>query len=140
MMVASSIIKYKSGYKYQLVENFRFDVSIRIKEDIHTDYISLLKDGSLYIRKGYAWDGPSGPTIDTKSSLRGSLVHDALYQLMRMGLLEQEVRLIADKIAYEIWITDGMLEIRAKKWQAALGRWAAFAANPKNQKPILIAP
>jgi hypothetical protein len=42
--------------------------------------------------KGYAWNGPSGPTLDTRNFMRGSLVHDALYQLMREGRMDNGLR------------------------------------------------
>ena len=74
-------IKYRSGYKYQLVEEYQVRVSLIPENDIKTDFIELSTEGMLIIKKGYAWDGPSGPTIDTPNFMRGSLVHDALYQL-----------------------------------------------------------
>ena len=47
--------------------------------------------------------------------MRGSLVHDALYQLMRRGLLNyKEDREPADRILYQICREDGMSRIRAK--------------------------
>jgi len=47
-------------------------------------YLKLDGDGQFEFSKGYAWDGPSGSTVDTLNFMRGSLVHDALYQLIRM--------------------------------------------------------
>jgi len=44
-------------------------------------------DGGLLIKAGYSWDGPSGSAIDTKNFMQGSLVHDALYQLLRENIL-----------------------------------------------------
>jgi hypothetical protein len=76
-----SPIRYRSGYKYQLVDASSVEVNIRPAAQIDTDYIALTADGLLTVKKSYAWDGPSGPTIDTKNFMRGSLVHDALYQL-----------------------------------------------------------
>ncbi len=52
----------------------------------------------ITIRARYAWDGPSGPTVDTPGAMRPSLLHDALYQLMRMGLLSEDAREWADKL------------------------------------------
>jgi len=67
-------------YKYQLTEDYSVDSGIKVKEKIDTPFIILEPDGNLTIKKKYAWDGPSGPTIDTKTFMRGSLVHDAFYQ------------------------------------------------------------
>lgn len=135
-----SIIRYRTGYKYQLAADYRIRIRIAVKEAIKTEFIELDLDGNLLIRSGYAWDGPSGPTMDTKNSLRGSLVHDALYQLMRMELLGQECRQDADDIAYGIWREDGMSVWRAGLWRKEINNWAAFAADPKNKKAVLTAP
>ena len=43
--------------------------------------------------------GASGPTLDTDDTMElDSLVHDALYQLMREGCLPQSARKAADKL------------------------------------------
>ncbi|KKL45464.1 hypothetical protein LCGC14_2355370, partial [marine sediment metagenome] len=68
-------ILYKSDYKYQLVEDYKINISIKPDFDIKTEFIDLDTDGNLLIRKAYAWDGPSGPVIDTDENLRGALVH-----------------------------------------------------------------
>jgi len=44
--------------------------------------------------------------------MQGSLVHDALYQLMREGVIPQHQRKRADEILREICIADGMSRIR----------------------------
>lgn len=76
-------ITYDGGYKYQLKETYTEAVEIRPAAPIKSEYVALDPDGNLTIHGGYAWDSPSGPTIDSLNSMRGSLVHDALYQLMR---------------------------------------------------------
>ena len=83
-------IKYKAGYKYQLKSNYAVTISIKPPADITTPYITLNAQGMLTLKDGYAWDGPSGPTIDTLTFMRGSLIHDALYQLMREGKLDHD--------------------------------------------------
>ena len=107
------VIRYKGGYKYQLAEACVTHVSIHPTHHVSSDFIVLSTDGVLIVDKGYAWDGPSGPTIDTKNFMRGSLVHDALYQLMREGLLPEEWRDMADRELQRICIEDGMWKIRA---------------------------
>lgn len=107
------VIKYKDGYKYQLAETYSVKVSVLPPAPVRHEYISLSQHGFLTIRKGYAWDGPSGPTIDTKNFMRGSLVHDALYQLIGEGLLSMDDREQADKELRRICLEDGMSEARA---------------------------
>ncbi|BCS54792.1 hypothetical protein [Geobacter sp. SVR] len=106
-------IKYRDGYKYQLASGYSIQVSVFPTKHIATEYIVLSMTGVLIINEGYAWDGPSGPTIDSKNFMRGSLVHDALYQLMRGGLISERWREQADKELQRICIEDGMWKIRA---------------------------
>lgn len=145
-------IYYRSGYKYQLAEDYRIDVVINAQSglsdvalaksegQIETDYIELSTDGVLIIKAGYAWDGPSGPTLDTKSFMRGSLVHDALYQLMRNNHLPSSCREDADQELHRICREDGMNRFRA--WYVLWGvrKGAGFAADPKAKKQTLFAP
>jgi hypothetical protein len=132
------IIKYRSGYKYQLAEAYSTTITLLPERDIISPYVSLTRDGLIVLREGYAWDGPSGPTIDTRSAMRGSLVHDALYQLIRLGLLPAARRFDADNVAYQIWVEDGMLKARAKLWRWCLNRFAGFAIEEK--EVVLVAP
>ena len=64
-------IFYKKGYKYQLANEYSALIPIKPIEDIDTNYIDLSVSGFLVIKNGYAWDGPSGPTIDSPSFMRG---------------------------------------------------------------------
>jgi len=107
-------ISYKKGYKYQLYEDYSTEISIKPGNDIDSDYIALSGEGLILIKKGYAWDGPSGPTIDTPNFMRGSLVHDALYQLMReQKLVKEACRKQADQILQKICEEDGMSSARS---------------------------
>ncbi|HGF5283826.1 TPA: hypothetical protein ACF376_003024, partial [Vibrio parahaemolyticus] len=57
-----------------------------------SSYLSLSEQGLLTIKKGYSWDGVSGPAIDTRNLILVSLVHDELYQFMREELPPQSNR------------------------------------------------
>jgi hypothetical protein len=134
-------IFYKKGYKYQLAEEYSTEIPIKPDNDIESEYIVLSNEGNIIIKKGYAWDGPSGPTIDTLNFMRGSLVHDALYQLMREEMLDNnKYRESADKLLQQMCKADGMNSIRA--WWVYQGvRFGGNpAANPANKKSIVMAP
>ncbi len=134
-------IKYKSGYKYQLHEEYSVKVKIFPNEFIYTDYINLGTDGLLVIKKGYAWDGPSGPTVDTENFMRGSLVHDALYQLIRMEKIDYDkYRDVADRELQRICIEDGMFKIRAWWVYQGVLFGGKSAALPENRKEIILSP
>lgn len=135
-------IVYNSGYKYQLKEAYVFiNSGIIPPAAINTDYIALDMNGNLSISGGYAWDGPSGPTIDTKNFMRGSLAHDALYQLMREELLDHnQYREAADRLLQSLCKEDGMWALRA--WWVYLGVriFGDPSADPASRRPPEKAP
>lgn len=135
----SEQVHYKEGYKYVLAEDFKFGTDL-IGYEVITDYIDLQPNGVLTIRKGYAWDGASGPTIDTPSTYRGSLVHDALYQLMRMELLSLKFRGEVDDYLRFLCEEDGMWFLRVRTWDRLLGWFALRSATVEGERPIKSAP
>jgi len=133
-------VKYKAGYKYQLAETFKMTIPITGKT-IKQGFIRLTVKGILTLQSGYAWDGPSGPAIDTKNFMLGSLVHDALYQLMRKRRLDPEFyRDIADRLLQQMCVDHGMWKVRAWWVYKTVSMFAASAADPSNEKEILTAP
>jgi hypothetical protein len=138
--MVKGLVKYRGGYKYQLAVDYTLNVGVYPVNDVKTDFIELTSHGLLTIRAGYAWDGASGPTVDTKSSMRGSLVHDALYQLMRMNLLEHSWRGKADDVLFALCLEDGMFRWRAWLWRKMVGEFADGASKHENDNPILTAP
>lgn len=64
-------VLYVDGFKFQLVRDVSCYVSIRPEQDIITDFIELYTTGLLVLKKGFAWDGCSGPTIDTDANFFG---------------------------------------------------------------------
>ena len=134
-------MRYKSGYKYQIVEDVHFpDTGIlpALGRGFDHDWIALSNEGYLIVRKGYAFDGPSGPTFDTKNFMRGSLAHDALYQLMGDGTIDISYREKADKYLVQVCKEDGMSAIR-RAWVYAGVRVGGARAASKPDK-ILTAP
>ena len=135
------VICYRSGYKYQLQQPYWTVIALKPDIPIVTEYIKLDETGLLKIARGYAWDGPSGPTFDTKSAMRGSLIHDALYQLMRMQELDRtKFRKRADRIFKLVLLQDGMLPPRAKIWHDMVRLFADPSADPALEKPDTYAP
>ena len=131
---------YRKGYKYQLAKDHSVRVDIKPASDIATEFIDLNYKGILTIRSGYAWDGPSGPAFDTDTFMRASLVHDALYQLLRAGLLPSGYRETADQTMHRICLEDGMWSARAWWCLRGVRRLAGGAASESAKKPIIFAP
>lgn len=121
-------ILYKEGYRYQLVAPYAYQTII-YGFDIDADFIRLLPNGRMTAVKGYAWDGASGPTLNTKNSMRGSLVHDCLYQLMGIEPKLLKYRLYADDLLYQICCADGMSSFRAYLWKKAVNWFGDKAAR-----------
>ena len=130
-------IRFRSlrRYKYQLRRAYTVDTPIRLPSSVatHGGFVCMTADGGLTMAAGYAWDGPSGPTVDTPSFMRGSLVHDGLYQLIREGLIGMEHRKAADQLLREHCRQDGMGRLRAAYVYRAV-RW--FGAKHAKPRPV----
>jgi hypothetical protein len=107
-----SYIKGSSGRKVT-VAYIECQTNIKPNKIIKFGKIILNKDGVLRIECKFLWDGPSGPTFDTESFMRGSCFHDALYKLMEKGLLDSKYRKKADKLLRKHCREDGMGRFRA---------------------------
>ena len=84
-MPKSKKIHYrKYGGCFQLAKPVSFYTGFRPKDTVKSESgrLTLYPDGRLDISEGYVWDGVSGGP-NKKSWLKASLLHDALYQLMR---------------------------------------------------------
>jgi hypothetical protein len=127
-------------WKYRTAAEYRVDVGFfKTKAERGNDYV-WLGLGTLTIAKGYAWDGPSGPTVDTKNWMRASLVHDALYQLMREGFIDLTLRAKTDDLMYAHLREDGMSRPRARTAYYGVRIFGEKHARPRPAPKVLIAP
>lgn len=113
------VFGYARTKPYQLTVTYSQEVPIFPDMPIISGEISISIDGVLTVVRGYQWDGPSGPAFDTPDFMRASLVHDALYQLMREGRLPLYHRDMADNLLWQVARADGM------PWARAIWCWAA---------------
>jgi hypothetical protein len=72
--------------------------------------------------------------------MRGSLVYDALYRLMRKEKLPRSCRNPADLELHKICREDGMCKFRAWYVLFVVRKFASFAASAKFDRPDLTAP
>lgn len=128
-------MKCRSEYRHQVAVQEVTQTEIT-GHHIVTEYIKLLPSGLLFIKKGYAWDGATF-FPDIKSIMTASLIHDALYQLMREKLLPQSKREAADIELIKICKKKGMLAPVRWAVYKAVRIFAASAASEKNVKEIL---
>lgn len=127
-------------WKYRLAADYQIKIGFfETKAERGNDYV-WLDHGSLTIFKGYAWDGPSGPSIDTRNWMRASLVHDALYQLIREGHVPRDLRKSVDQLMRSHLLEDGMSRIRAAWSYAAVRRFGERSTKSSRGEKILTAP
>ena len=110
----------KYHYKFKVEEDVYFKLPVYMPDFEH-DYCAV-KNGTIFVNKGYAWDGASGPVFNTKNTLVASLVHDVLYQAQRLNLIEHNStnRKNADENFYELLKYHGVNPIRCKIWYLAV--------------------
>lgn len=142
----SPTIRYKKKkvWKYPLDKETVIQVEInhlltvRQREVLPFIHFKACDDGTLKItfKKGYCWDGPSGPVLDYKKWMRASLYHDGLYQGIRNSIIPNTERKQADKIFKEVLIEDGVKPYKARLAYMALRKFGAKATRSK----VIIAP
>ncbi len=137
-----SVLAYSEGFKYQVRENdfIPFVGDWGQKTNIDTKWLHLSVDGYLTIRVGYACDGCSGPTWDTRNSMRGAFIHDAGYELMRKQYLPPESKEAIDQTFYDYLKADGMTGFRAGYYHWGVDKFGESSTLPSHKKKILYAP
>lgn len=128
------VVYYHKGYKYQLASNYSIATNIR-GFNVEHDFFQLSDNGILLIKYGYAWDGASGPAIDTKNFMRGSLVHDVGCQMIATGLIPSTTQILWDRLLVEICKEDGMSALR--RWWVYKAVRFNFRNGRKPDKPTI---
>jgi len=103
-------------WKYQTLRNLELYSPFMAHNIVHK-FFNISPAGIITAKEGYAWDGSSGPTIDSKYCMRASLFHDILYQCFREQLFfpnrtwnqeeHNRLRYRADKLYRDILRADG---------------------------------
>lgn len=123
-------MNYTSGWKYRTEVNVEQLVPMKIEERRGNQWVSLqsivgsfANQSLLTIRNQYAWDGASFILFRWFGTpvrwLTPSLIHDALYQLMREEHLPLSMRKQVDGVFYHLLRDRGVAW-----WEAQLAYWA----------------
>lgn len=128
-------IHYKRSLKYILEKKYEIKIDHpaiknhgRVRKFVGCELCGKLaySNNTLIIYKGFQWDGASGPVIDTKSIIRASLVHDALYTILESYAYNKANLIKADEIFREICIEDGMNKAQAQCYYLGLQLYNSF--------------
>jgi hypothetical protein len=132
-------IKYYSGLKYQLFGDCWLKTDI-LGFDFSFEEIRLYPDGWLLLQDGFAWDGPSGPALDTKSFMRGSAGHDAVCILIAEGLLPPEYKKNGNRLMRRLCKDDGMFFLRRYWTYSFVEIYSLKERNPYVKRKLQTAP
>ena len=115
-------MRYKSGYRYVSQEAVVVDVGAELHVPLQAPLASIAAE-TLCVMSRYAWDGASFTPFKwfgtPKPWLTPSLVHDALYQLIREGLMDRSYRAAADRLFRTMLIERGVW-----RWMAWVAYWS----------------
>ena len=129
-------------FKYRLTALYSFKLPVPFPIAIYplfapNDWLSYnTRTGIITYEEGYAWDGSSGPTIDSKKCQLAGLVHDGAYQMLREGVFgnheyKEAARKYFDDLYREMCISAGMGRRRAwLRWKGL--RWFGKRASNGN--------
>lgn len=154
-------IFYRIRGEYELSREYTVRTPFRPPAPVRCPYVVLYPSGRLLLRRGFPWDGPSGPAVDTPSFMRGSACHDAIYRLLRvepalqlhaweteaLGMPAEERcasahpewRKMGDDLMYRLCLEDGMSRVRAWLCWRAVRRFAS-GASYNGGRPVIEAP
>lgn len=113
-------VHWKTGHG-ELRETFRHKTPI-YGHEAYTSHIRLASNGTIVLLAGYIWDFGSGPAVDTPDMVYASIVHDALYELMKLDRLPWGMRKAVDNHFHDMLKESGMPWWR-RLWVYAAVRW-----------------
>lgn len=133
-------IYYRAGYRFQLAQDYLLQIGIIPEKAASLLFVRLSADGYLTIKEGYAWDGATGLPGTPPCMIRGSLVHDALYQLIREGFLPVDDRDKADRLLQAIVLEDGGDHAFSEVVYQAVRLLGAVYVTKNKERPVMEAP
>jgi hypothetical protein len=144
--VTTDRVYYSDGYRWLLREDAAFQTYL-CGYDVHNDMIALSPSGFLLVKRGYATDGVTGITgtpwawlLERPWLRRGSFGHDAIYQLIRLGLLPRECKKAGDQLLHDCCLQDGAWAWQADFALTMVRRHGQGAVMPSSERPVLVAP
>jgi hypothetical protein len=138
MTLDTKIYYREVRYDYETSRTVRYQTRITPAARVESERIVLDPDGILTLIHPYAWDGAT-LALDTRTNMRGSAVHDALIQLVKLGLLPGDLmtKLSIDLEYYRFCREDGMGIARGILHLGAIQkhRWQETKTSPEKEAP-----
>jgi len=106
------------GTKYRLLKTHWCNAGITVNAELGA-YVKLNSKGFLRVGAGYEWNGPN-VVVDNKSTMRASLIHDALCQLVEIGQLSDMWIPVINDMFEQHCIEDGLPVFLAKAYRKGL--------------------
>lgn len=113
-------VKVKKGNRLTQDESIQTPIFGLEYED---DFLKIVKTGLVTAKKGYFWDGASGPTVDTRSIIRPSLWHDVGYQFIRMRVVPLKYKEYFDLLLRDLIVQDAELIGTPALWVHKIRAW-----------------
>jgi hypothetical protein len=127
-----SIKYFERRYEYQLAEDAMRQTDIT-GFDVPQPFYYLHPNGMLGARAGYAWDGVTCAP-DTHETLKPSLYHDVIYQMIRKGVLPPSRQKAADHLFYVLCIENGVPKAIADIYYGCLQAFGWFFCRPESDE------
>lgn len=142
-MMAAAVLRYEEvdHWKYHLTPDtgtLSWQTRVFPSEDIVTPRITLTKGGLLTCKIWFAWNGASW-FPDIPKVKRGAMFHDALFALIRAGLLDKMWLKEANQVIYDVCRDAGMAKWLAKMVRKGVNTFGK-AASKRKERVILSAP
>ena len=132
----NTVLYVNIPYKHRLKTKVVLQTSV-FGYDVTTEFIRLFPNGVMEIYPEYMWDGASGPTWDTPNVKVPSAGHDALFQLMRLGLIPRNIYFIKANEDICRWMIERKtFKLRALTWKVGLDLFGKKHTYPIDLKII----
>ncbi len=150
-------LHYSGGYKYQLRKHaVEFDCPELAAWQYFGRFLSLT-NGVMRFEVGYAWDGLSGPMIDTPDAMPAGLGHDGGAEISRRLTMSEEDRedfVRANNAFFHRLLRATLPKPEERRWWHGRTQWRRFRswyawravslvdgyADPASRKTIQVAP
>jgi hypothetical protein len=131
---------FKQGYKYVTTRDYHIKFDIVPYAAFSNDFFSMDMEGNTVIFKRYAWDGCSGPTWDRSNNMIAGLLHDSLYQMIRLGLIDPKYKDYADDLLHNVMVEDGAWGWEADLYHFGVMEFGAGSTRPSAEPVEMVAP